>query len=499
MTLNEAIDVVLGDRADGMTSREIADEINRRKLYIKPSDGRGVSAGQVSARTTTKAYRDRYARDVDGRITTVGVREEKPKGAIARMLAAMSEKYGPAPETFMFGDGIDWTSHLEPIPLYVELPFWLMVPHGDLDVDWKGTTFRVNIMRPWMEVFAGEVLDSRKTVIHQGPWAQWEPPPELVKEMVEAGVVALSRPCKTVVRLNTRAHLGAFREIDPEKEPPRVEAEQRAYWASLCEAHIPVLNELIQRCRLATYDYFVYEVSAWDVPYWYLGYGNLGRQVTLLAYKEWDSKPQITKDGDKPEDPAVTETIEYAAVDDLEKISTKDATPGEFDLLDARNLIERGDYSGAVRRAVTAIEAVTEWALRIELEQKFSKAEVNAKLAASENDWPGRFRQWKKLAKPEIGDALVATFEKTRQLRHKIVHAGFRLTHEDRGEAEKCVDTGRWLYNKIERKSDRVALREVGGLKRSLGRRALAIRFPSVLDSNGITLRPILDPGASFS
>ena len=182
----------------------------------------------------------------------------------------------------------------------------------------------------------------------------------------------------------------------------------------------------------------------------------------------------------------------------MEEVSTRDATPGEFDLLDARNLIERGDYSGAVRRAVTAIEAVTEWALRIELEKKFSKAEVNGKLAASENDWPGRFRQWKKLAKPEIGDALVTTFEKTRKLRHKIVHAGFRLTHEDRGEAEKCVDTGRWLYNKIERKPDRVALREVGGLKRSLGRRALAIRFPSVLDSNGITLRPILDPGASF-
>ena len=34
------------------------------------------------------------------------------------------------------------------------------------------------------------------------------------------------------------------------------------------------------------------------------------------------------------------------------------STPGEFDLLDARSLIERGDYTGAARRTVTAIEAV---------------------------------------------------------------------------------------------------------------------------------------------
>jgi hypothetical protein len=246
----------------------------------------------------------------------------------------MAERYGPPPEAFTYGDGIDWSSKLVPIPLYVELPFWLMLPWGDLDVEWSGTTFRANIMPSWMEVFVVEFLDSRKTALHMGPWGKWRPPAEIADELDEKATPLMSRPCKTVVRLNTRAHRDAFREIDPDREPPRAQGEQQAYWASLCQAHIPVLNELIQRYRLATYDYFAYEVSPWDVPVWRLGKGEFGRHVVLLPYKEWDSKPQLISDVPKPGDPPTVKTFEYAQVEDLTKLSSGDATPGEFDLLD---------------------------------------------------------------------------------------------------------------------------------------------------------------------
>jgi hypothetical protein len=501
--LHQAIDAVLAGDPDGLTAKEIADEIERRGLYVKPSDGNPAPASQIAARVGNKTYRDKYRKDENGRITKrFGPDDDQgpasdelasePRGYVGRLLAAMSKKYGPAPETFTFGDGIDWSSPLEPIPLYVELPFWLMMPPGDLDVEWAGASFRVNVMRPWMEVFAVEVLDSRRTCLHQGPWGRWKPPPGIAADLKEEGVPLISHPCKTVIRLNTRAHVGAFRKVDPETEPPRVNAEQRAYWASLCEAHIPVLNELIQRYRLATYDYFAYEVSAWDVPVWYFGYGELARMVLLLPYKEWDSKPTLIKDGEKPEDPPVRETFQFATAEDLADISSEDATPGEFDLLDARNRMERGDYTGAVRRTVTAIEAVTEWALRGELEKKHTTADVDAKLAMSENDWPGRFRQWRKLANPRITDGQVTMFEATRQIRHDIVHNGRRLTHDERGEAQKCVDTGRWFYNRIEQKPDRERLREFGGLNRSVGRSALDLRFPSTVDADGITLGPFV-------
>jgi hypothetical protein len=499
--LHEAIDVVLADHQDGLTAKEIADEIERRELYVKPSDGQPAPAHQIIARVCNKTYRARYEKDTEGRIRLVSQtqrdgdprpNEEAPeRGFVGKMFAAMSEKYGPPPEAFTFGDGIDWSSELVRIPLYVELPFWLMTPNGDLDVEWSGTDFRVNIMPSWMEVFAVEFLDSRKTSPHMGPWGKWHPPADVAQELEEKGVPLISRPCKTVIRLNSRAHVDAFRAIDADKEPPRAEGERKAYWASLCEAHIPVLNELIQSYRLVTYDYFAYELSPWDVPVWRLGKGKFARKVVLLPYREFDSKPVLIGDGPKPDDPPTVKTFEFATVDDLKKLSSSDATPGEFDLLDARNLMERGDYTGAVRRTVTAIEAVTEWALRQELEKKHSTVEVDAKLAQSENDFPGRFRQWRKLAKPKITNWQEELFEQTRQIRHQIVHSGRRLTHADMGEAQKCVDTGRWLYNRIEQKPDREKLREFGGLNRSIGRLAMTVRFPPRLDSDGITLGPL--------
>ena len=44
---------------------------------------------------------------------------------------------------------------------------------------------------------------------------------------------------------------------------------------------------------------------------------------------------------------------------------------GEFDLLDARSLMERGDYTGAVRRTTTAIEALIGAKLKEELAPLF--------------------------------------------------------------------------------------------------------------------------------
>jgi hypothetical protein len=423
---------------------------------------------------------------------TTDAESASPSGFVGQLLQEMAEKYGPIPESFVFGDGIDWDSELVPIPLYVELPFWLMVPAGDLDVEWAGVSFRINILRSWMEVYGIEVLDSRRSVVHHGPWGKWTPPEDVAEDLAENEVPLISRPCKTVVRFNTRAHASAFRDIDHETEPPRAEAEQRAYWASLCEAHIPVLNELIQRYRLVTYDYFAYEVSAWDVPVWFLRFRDEGKRAVLLPYKEWDVKPTLTHDAPKPGEPPVTSEFRFAEVADLAAAQSADATPGEFDLLDARGLLDRGDYTGAVRRIVTAVEAVTEWALRCELERQYTTSETNAKLAKTETNFSKRLQQWRTLSKSaRVTDAQVALFGRTRKLRHKIVHAGHRLTHADRGEAEKCVDTGRWLYNMIEGRPDREALREEGKLSRAVGRVSMRAQFPAHVDEDGITLGPM--------
>jgi hypothetical protein len=281
----------------------------------------------------------------------------------SKIIREMAEKYGPIPEAFSFGDGIDWSSPLRETMLYVELPFWLMIPSGPVTVRWADTDFIVNVLPPWMEVFIDEVTDSRQSALHQGPWdAQYTPAPEVVKELESQNVAFMKRRAKTVLRLAAWGHESAFREIRTD-EPPRAHGECRAYWASLCEAHIPVINELIQRYRLVTYDYFAYEVSAWDVPIWYLKHQDEGFTATLLPYKSWDDKPVTIEDGEQEGGPPKVEPFHYATLAQLDGMRSDDATPGEFDLLDARSLMERGDYTGAVRRTVTAIEAALEWAL----------------------------------------------------------------------------------------------------------------------------------------
>lgn len=409
-----------------------------------------------------------------------------------QLVERMAEKYGPIPESFVFGDGIDWNSPLEDTMLYVELPFWLMMPPGPVDVEWSGRRFTVHVCPQWMEVFAGDIRDSRQTVVHHGPWIpNYSPPEPLAEALNEVPISWMERGCKTVLRLAVRAHSGAFRALG-DGNPPRAAREREAYWASLCEAHLPVVNELIQRYRLVTYDFFAYEVSAWDVPVWFLKHAGEGYRAVLLPYKAWDSKPVVVEDGEKPSDPPRVTSFQWATTVDLEATSSETASAGEFDLLDARSLMERGDYTGAVRRTVTAIEAILRSALLAELDKKYPTAEAESRTARTDTDFPGRLAQWRKLAKPSISQMEFDEFETTRTIRHQIVHRGRRLVHDERWRAQRAVDTGRWLYNKIEAKPARAKLRDYGVLK-SVGRVALTPRFPSSVGQDGITVSPIPD------
>ncbi len=157
---------------------------------------------------------------------------------------------------------------------------------------------------------------------------------------------------------------------------------------------------------------------------WNLKHADKGYRAVLLPYKSWDAKPVQIDDGDAPSDPPKITPFQWATGEDLVAMSSHHATPGEFDLLDARSLMERGDYTGAVRRTVTAVEAVLGWALLGTLEAKYTPAEAATKLRNTDNDFPGRLRQWRKLAQPAIGQMEFDEFEKTRDIRHDIVHRG---------------------------------------------------------------------------
>ena len=302
---------------------------------------------------------------------------------------------------------------------------------------------------------------------------------------------ASSRLCRSLMKLSARAHRDVIEALGTEHDgtgDPRRIAEARAYLASLCEAHIPIINNFIQRYRLVTYDYVPYEVSPWDVPVWMVVTPDGAAVLTLLAYAEWDRKPTI-RDQDRTGDPeAAASPFRFADPADIAATDPLAATPGEFDLLDARSLMERGDYTGAIRRSVTAIEAVVEHALRRELAKTYASAEVERRLAASETDYPGRYRQWKRLSNVSVSAHVEEAFDETRKVRNSIVHKGLRLTPAIRSQAQKSVDTARWLFNTIENDSARVAVREKPNPLRDVGRVALASRFDTDIVSNQIVV-----------
>lgn len=398
---------------------------------------------------------------------------------------------GGTTESFNFGDHLDWSSEMVDVTLSVELPFWLMIEDCDLQLPTSGASIQVSLRDRYAQLYAGNVLDSRRSLVWQGPEDEQ---PALTSTVIEAieKLGGSTRPCRSVVKIAARAHADVFSALasqGDETVTPGRPNEAMIYLASLCDAHIPVLNDLIQRYRLASYDYFPYEVAPWDVPVWQvIALGGMA-SVGLLPYSEWDRKPVI-HDQDKTGDPdAESTSFRFTDPTTVSATDPTQTTPGEFELLDARSMMERGDYTGAVRRSVTAIEAVVEHALRSELRKVYSADEAESKLEKTKNDFPGRFRQWKKLSQVDISSQVETTFEETREMRHQIVHRALRLTHADRSKALKIVDNARWLFNTIEGKPDRTALREKPFVLRDVGRVATFARFEVEMDGVGIRVQ----------
>lgn len=361
--------------------------------------------------------------------------------------------------SYWVGQELDWEAAPVSVVLFVELPYWLMAPDFPLTVVVRDHEFQVEIRSGLRALYAREVQDSQLSCIHIGPDHSGLNP-ELRKYIDDHEVPVLSRKCKTVLRIHSRCNGDVLSATQDEGR------QEAAHWylKALCEAHIEVVNKLIQHYRLATYDYFPYEVSPWDVPVWFVEAKEGFTRVALLSYADWDQKPLVGPIG------GLGQAYKLIDPPDLQAALSTDATAGELELLDAINLMERGDYTGAVRRITTAIEALVEQVLREELEKRHTAAEVERRLHASRNDFLGRLRQYQKLSERTMPEMLNAELETTRQMRHEIVHRGARIIHAERGRAQRSVDTGRWIFNWLENREDRAAMREKNLALRSLGR-----------------------------
>jgi len=328
-------------------------------------------------------------------------------------------------ENFKIGDELNWNAPWINVFLSVELPFWLMVDDCTIPVDIAGHAFSVAIKESYCELYGAEIMDSRQTVCYRGPRKNAKDLPVEVHQVHKKhpGMPFMWRKCKTVLKIETRCNEDVWAKAIAEDQG-RFAVHQ--YLIELCRAHIPVVNKLIQAYRLLTYDYFAFEVSPWDVSRWFIERDGGAVSSILVPYRMWDYKPAIFNTPDSP-------AVPYQLIkgDDLCTGISTVGTPGEFDLMDALNLMERGDYSGAVRRISTAIEAVVAAVAfeQVDVAEGTQKAEKF--LQDTQMDFIRRIKKYEKLSKREFPKYFQTELTATRKLRHRIVHQAYRITSSE--------------------------------------------------------------------
>jgi len=370
-----------------------------------------------------------------------------------------------------------------------------MVNNSGTTVEVGGHLFPIRIHDDYYELHLQGLTESGVTparAVYQGPLRRLE---DLDDELQHAkrtnpSLSFMWRKCKTVLAIETRCNQEVWRAAQGDDPQPATSA----YLSALCGAHIAIINRLIQSYRLATYDYFPYEVAPWDVPRWLVRVGGASVGAALVPYKAWDQKPLVTNaPGAKP--------APYQLIDDAD-LSRRHAaipTPGELELLDALNLMERGDYSGAVRRVTTAIEVVVEAMVRKEVEAAEGPSAADKFLNESRMSFGRRLQKYEVLTKRKPAKELLDHLNSTRTLRHHIVHRGYRISPGERGRAQQAVDTGRWLFNWFENDAERQRIREKRIGMRSLGRDLVWGMFQTRITSEGVVVEPIPVPRSQGS
>lgn len=365
------------------------------------------------------------------------------------------------PGTYSWDESIDRAAPKKPAKVQVELPFWLLVEDGYVMVRYADQDWKVLISSDWVEVYDGNYIsDSKANCIYFGPVGGYS---NKFKEAIDSGKLAF-RKCKTVLvidsLLNGWVH-DRLRECDP-----RISQTVELFLGGWCMAHIPLVNLVIQKYRLATYDYYVYKVSPRDIPIWFVcGNNGTGRIVPVYPYETWDQIP-LEKNVDGTSQP-----IKYTTLSEIDRIQDLTSfSPAEFELMDAIGLMERGDYSSAIRRLYTAIEVIVEENLGRILLEKYGESEKRRFLKETRLRFKKRVERLCQETGLIWGDYENSLLDEIRELRRQIVHCGYRIPFSEKGTAQKLIDQGRWLFNKIEGNSNRSTIREKLLGIRSLGR-----------------------------
>jgi hypothetical protein len=351
-----------------------------------------------------------------------------------------------------------WKSAVIDAELIVELPFWMLIEDGEIEVDYGKTKLTVRVDQNFLAVYDGPLfLGSHANICWIGHQKQL--PNDEHGEGVPCPVF---RKLKSVLIVPVRIREGIIETLSSHRQieasdHPKVRQYNRAtqYANTLAFAHLPALNNLIEKYRSSSHDPFAFEITEFDVPSWSLRTPNGFCHFIVMPYWANDTLPSYNSEG-------ISKPFVAADVNALSTVSIARLTPGQRELLDAVSYMFRGRYNESIRYSVTAIEVLVEEQLRLlYAKDGLSKQDVDQKLIDNQMKFHERIEDYERLSGKRLpgptthyihylnGIRLREELASVRLLRHAIVHRGKRISLFERGIARRCVETMTWLYQSI--------------------------------------------------
>jgi hypothetical protein len=370
------------------------------------------------------------------------------------------------PQSFGIGSSINWDSPLEPIAMAVELPFWLLIPNSDYVVEAAGARVSVVVDGTGIELQRGKQFTrTHATTVFMGSEEAYH----------RATVPAAGLPAGGLFRgTRTLLYVEAFAVSDALEaffgpDVPRFQDGSR-YMASLAVGQLGVVNALINGYRRAAVDPFASEVAAWDVPTWFVQHRERSRPICCYPHLVQDWYPTRSESfGSSKSYPLFATTPEAVA----KQLSLKEL-PGEVELLNGWSRFYRGAYGDSIRSFVTAVEVLLEAEMRRLLAAVgTTEDEIENRLRETRSRFNLRLEAYCQLTKRRVpgpilhdvpyvnGSRFLYEFGQTRELRHDIVHGGFRLDHKYAGLMLRAAETTTWLFDWLSNGGDFEARRRV--------------------------------------
>lgn len=384
--------------------------------------------------------------------------------------AAEEAEIGPIPNAMWPGSLIDWNSELVAVELTVELPFWLLIPSGTINLTIDDYMILAGIVNTGIEVSLGNHQSINQEIEFLGSME------DVAKATISLALLtrgARSRLTKTLVTFNPTVHSSPVETLKSGKHPI-IQAVK--YFQSLAVAHLGFLNLLINSYRRLSSDPFATEVSAWDLPVWHLSVDGFKSNIILFPYVGFETHPYVGKmpTFKGPAKPSKGPPFIAATLEQIETISHLDLIPGEVEILDGWSLYYRGRHAASITSFVTAIEVLLEARLKEVMRTLgVSPENVENSLITTRNQFMRRLDDFCYLTNSRVpgpylhvlptlnGVRLREELKQTRDQRHKILHEGQRLDRDLQRPMMRVAETMTWLFN---------WLAQVGGANRGVKR-----------------------------